>query len=123
MTQERYDYQLKTAFGTGTALYTNIDTINEQDLAVWLETSEYSLPGRMFTFGHPLEPFLHRVATKQMAIFITQRILQKLSQDLPQLELSGIVCSIINDIPGGYLVAVELKQTQAIHQHFFPTKQ
>ena len=122
MVSQRYDYKLAEALGTGTALYLEKEKIFFQDLNVWCETPQYTLPGKMYPFGHPFEPFLHRIPTPQLAIFMAQAALNKLSQDLPQISIESIYCGVIEDQPGGFLLAVNMGSISEYFQREFPTK-
>ncbi len=122
MGKKRYDYRLAEAFGTGTALYVDKEKIFFQDLNVWSETPQYTLPGEMYSFGHPFNPFLHRAPTRQLAIFMAQAALSKLNFDLPNIPIEGIYCGLLEDQSGGFLLAIKMGSIQDYFEREFPTK-
>ncbi len=121
MASKRYDYKLAEALGTGTALYLEREKIFLQDLNVWCETPQFTLPGEMYPFGHPFDPFLHRAPTTQLAIFMAQAALNKLNRDLPDIPIDSIYCGVLEDQPGGFLLAIAMGSIPDYFKHDFPT--
>ena len=73
-------------------------------LEEWLRTpvgSIYGLP----EWGNELADFKHEPPSQNVAVFIENRLVSKLRTDLPEVQLSGIRCSLASDVKDMYVIS------------------
>ena len=85
----RYDYGFAPT-GAGTKVHFG-DSGVAHEVEFWTSTPEGSIPGKP-GWGHPNNQFVHDPVSADMAVAIKMANLAKISQDLPQVEIKGIVC-------------------------------